>query len=297
MVHPDSSNLVLTGGEGPSPDYPMVVSYSTNSGGSWTRHLLSDTVRGYVYALAIAPSQPNVIYAGGCINAPGAVFVSTDFGRTWDACASAPTGKVYGLAIHPDDPDVVYAAAQDSTWKTTDGGATWNRIGGGYYLSDVKLFPGCPDTVLVSGRYGVAMSEDGGGTWTSLNAGLTSLDVICLDFSVTDRIDLFAGTKGGAVCRYSFLTGIEESANDEWRMMNDRSMTATIVRGVLFLPEASSVKRGASCVLLDITGRQVMELRPGPNDARHLSPGVYFLCLASSVERGASSVRKVIIQR
>ena len=40
-----------------------------------------------------------------------------------------------------------------------------------------------------------------------------------------------------------------------------------------------------------------MDLHPGPNDVRHLSPGVYFVREASGVGREASSVRKVILTR
>ncbi len=105
------------------------------------------------------------------------------------------------------------------------------------------------------------------------------------------------------------MTGIQEMPNVEVRMPN-----ATILRGVLRLPEASGVGRHASSVLLDITGRKVMDLHPGANDIRHVAPGVYFVVPphlnplpggerrkergpASGVERGASCVRKVVIQR
>jgi hypothetical protein len=201
---------VLTGGNGPGPTYAAVVSWSDDGGDSWNRVNLSDTSRGSVYHIAFAASNPSVVYAGGHRNYTGKTWRSTDFGRNWIETGARPSQRVFGLAVHPEDPDIVYAAAQDSAWKTTDGGATWNCVGGGYYLSDVKLFPGCPDTVIVCGRYGVALSEDGGATWSSLNAGLASLNVTCLDFSVSAGIDLFAGTKGGAVCRYSFLTGVKE---------------------------------------------------------------------------------------
>ncbi len=52
---------------------------------------------------------------------------------------------------------------------------------------------------------------------------------------------------------------------------------ATIVRGVLSLPQASGVKRGASSVLLDISGCKVLDLVHGTNDVSQLAPGVYFV--------------------
>lgn len=72
----------------------------------------------------------------------------------------------------------------------------------------------------------------------------------------------------------------------------------SIVRGVLLLPLASSMKRQASSVLLDISGRKVMDLKPGANDVRALAPGVYFVReepQASSLKPQA--VRKVVIAR
>ncbi len=67
---------------------------------------------------------------------------------------------------------------------------------------------------------------------------------------------------------------------------------ATIVRGALFLPQASGVKRGASSILLDITGRKVLDLQPGANDVRALPAGVYFVRQAAG-----SRTTKVVIQR
>ena len=67
------------------------------------------------------------------------------------------------------------------------------------------------------------------------------------------------------------------------RKLEVARISPTIIRNVLFLPEASGVKRGASCVLLDISGRKVLDLHPGENDVRHLSPGVYFLRPAGTV--------------
>ena len=70
----------------------------------------------------------------------------------------------------------------------------------------------------------------------------------------------------------------------------------TIVRGVLFLP-AQLIP--AYYFLLSIHGRQVLDLRPGPNDVRHLAPGVYFVREQSafSSQHTATNVRKVVVTR
>ena len=51
----------------------------------------------------------------------------------------------------------------------------------------------------------------------------------------------------------------------------------TVIRDVLLMPETSSTGYDASYILLDISGRRVMDLAPGTNDIRPLSPGVYFV--------------------
>jgi len=107
-------------------------------------------------------------------------------------------------------------------------------------------------------------------------------------------------------------TGIAETPTAEVRTTN----LQTIVRGVLFLqngdcPASNSMRcsEGLSpfCILLDIAGRKVLDLHPGPNDVRRLSPGVYFVTEYSVVSsqhsgtvngaRNTVHVRKVILQR
>jgi hypothetical protein len=62
----------------------------------------------------------------------------------------------------------------------------------------------------------------------------------------------------------------------------------TILRDVLFLPKASN-PRAQAASLLDISGRNVLDLKPGANDVRALAPGVYF------VEEGLGRTRKVVL--
>jgi DNA-binding beta-propeller fold protein YncE len=72
---------------------------------------------------------------------------------------------------------------------------------------------------------------------------------------------------------------------------------ATIIRGVLFLPGASSPKPQAPS-LMDATGRKVLDLHSGVNDVSRLAPGVYFVREephASS--RKPQAVRKIVVTR
>jgi hypothetical protein len=67
----------------------------------------------------------------------------------------------------------------------------------------------------------------------------------------------------------------------------------SVVRGVLFLPEATSRKPEAASWLLDVSGRKVLDLHPGANDVRALAPGVYFV----REEPQGLAIRKVILTR
>ncbi len=97
--------------------------------------------------------------------------------------------------------------------------------------------------------------------------------------------------------RVLYSPGVEEDLAASQVPRTDQHL-AGIVRGVLFLPLASSVRRGASCVLLDVSGRRVLDLRAGANDVRSLASGVYFVReepQASSPKPQA--VRKVAVTR
>jgi YVTN family beta-propeller protein len=70
----------------------------------------------------------------------------------------------------------------------------------------------------------------------------------------------------------TFIPGIEENRTQAASC----GPRPTVVKGVLFLPAASSHKPQAAG-LLDISGRKILDLKPGENDVRALAPGVYFV--------------------
>jgi len=94
----------------------------------------------------------------------------------------------------------------------------------------------------------------------------------------------------------SIAGGVEEH---EPQIADYLPLTATIVRGVLFLvgdcPRTGTVPKAA---LLDISGRKVLDLRSGANDVRHLAPGVYFVRGPKTGDgRPRFETRKVILER
>jgi len=113
-----------------------------------------------------------------------------------------------------------------------------------------------------------------------------SLDPISMAWDVIDNRVFQADTSVLYVYRDE-LSGVAD------RPLEARTQRLpTIVRGVLSLPLASGGTRGASSDLLDITGRNVLDLTPGRNDVRMLPAGVYFVRQAAS-----SKTTKVVIQR
>jgi YVTN family beta-propeller protein len=84
--------------------------------------------------------------------------------------------------------------------------------------------------------------------------------------------------------------GIEESFKPQ---AASTKPAPTVIRGVLFLPGASNCKLQAAR-LLDISGRKVLDLRPGANDVRALAPGVYFV---REAQPQVQATQKVVITR
>jgi hypothetical protein len=90
-------------------------------------------------------------------------------------------------------------------------------------------------------------------------------------------------------------SGVEEGDKPQATSLNSQ---ATVVRGVLEMPEAASCKPQAASWLLDATGRRVAELHPGPNDVSRLGAGVFFVRSGpSAASREPSAVHRVVIAR
>lgn len=85
------------------------------------------------------------------------------------------------------------------------------------------------------------------------------------------------------------LRELEQGVEEEEGSNNPGRAAPTLLRGILYLPERTGA--AGKPVLVDITGRRVLELVSGANDVRGLAPGVYFIRNAGGVNR------KVVIAR
>ena len=118
--------------------------WKTTDGGA-TGRTVSDGFRtGSVGAIAVAESDPNVIYVGhgrgpirGNVSHGDGVYKSTDAGETWTHVGLADTRQIARIRIHPKNPDIVYVAALGHVWgpnaergvfRSEDGGKTWEKV-------------------------------------------------------------------------------------------------------------------------------------------------------------------------
>jgi photosystem II stability/assembly factor-like uncharacterized protein len=117
---------------------------TTDGGMTWLPVTDSTRMAGSIGAIAVAPSDPNVVYVGtgerpprGNVSPGNGMFRSTDGGRTWTAIGLPDAGQIASIVVHPTNPDLVYVAVlghifgpseQRGVFRSTDGGKTWSRL-------------------------------------------------------------------------------------------------------------------------------------------------------------------------
>ena len=163
---------------------------------------------GRVTALAVDPTNPNIVYLGG---AEGGVWKSTNGGTNWTPLTdSQPSLAVGSIVIDPNNPNTIYVGTGEENFaidsyygagilKSTDGGATWTQLGsgtffntggapisarsGGARIGDLAISnDGTTLLAAVQGAgsvaSGVYRSPDRGQTWTSVLSGAPGTTVL-----------------------------------------------------------------------------------------------------------------------
>lgn len=145
---------------------------------------------GTVSNIAVHPSDPQVLYAGGSL--PG-VVKSTDGGASWRLLPGSPLFPAF-VALDPSRPTTVYASQRTARqiFKSTDGGVHWRRINTGLPadldISDLAVDPARPSRLyLASSREGVWRSVDGGASWRRASQGLPNGETTQVTFLAVPR--------------------------------------------------------------------------------------------------------------
>ena len=199
------------------PVKPLVFYFGAVDGGVWKTENAGATWRNVtdgtsdiasVGAIAIAPSDPNVLYVGTGeadlredLTGGSGMYRTTDGARSWRRIGLEDTRHIAAVRVDPHDPNLVYVAAmghafgpnpERGVYRSRDGGATWRRV---LFLNDstgaidLALDPANPRILYAAmwkfqrfpwgfsaggGRSGLWKSTDGGDHWTELthHAGL-----------------------------------------------------------------------------------------------------------------------------
>ncbi len=140
------------------PSQPHTFYFGSTGGGVWKTTSAGEAWKnisdgsfgvGSIGAIAVAPSDSNVVFAGtgsacprGNVSTGDGIYRSTDAGKTWQHIGLGDTGQIGRILVHPEDPDLVYVAAlghifgpnnQRGVFRSEDGGQTWERV---LYVSD-----------------------------------------------------------------------------------------------------------------------------------------------------------------
>ncbi len=225
-VHPDDPTTwyIAVGSGG--------VWKTTNSGVTWTP--VFDDQRSYsIGAVAIDPSDPDIVWAGTGENVSGrhvawgdGVYRSRNAGGTWEQVGLSASEHIGRILVDPRDGNTVFVAAEGPLWsaggerglyRTEDGGDTWDAVltvDENTGVTDVEFDPVDPD-IMYAATYerrrtvwsllaggpgsGIHKSADGGRTWRRMTAGLPNGDMgkIGIDVSGADRNIVYATIEGG----------------------------------------------------------------------------------------------------
>ena len=197
------------------PSQPLVYYLGSTGGGvfktvdagiSWNSVTDGQLGVGSIGAIAVADSDPNVVYVGtgsacprGNISPGDGVYRSLDAGKTWAHIGLREAGQIGRIRVHPRDHNLPYVAVvgnlfgdneERGLFRSKNGGETWEKV---LYISDttgvvdVSLDPTNP-RILYAGAWavrrtpwtidsgstdgGLYKSSDGGDTWARVEGGL-----------------------------------------------------------------------------------------------------------------------------
>lgn len=231
--------------------------WKTVDGGSTWKNISDNFFGGSIGAIAIAPSDADVIYVGegeatlrGNVSEGFGIWKSTDGGRNWINIGLKDSRHISRIVIHPKNPDIVWVAAighlfgpnaERGVFKTIDGGKTWKKVLFADENSgavDLVMEPGNPKVFyastwtvkrtpysLESGGKGSALwkSIDGGETWSKLNnkkgfPSKTTLGIIGVSVAATNPDKVYALIENENGGLY-----VSNNGGESWQLQNSEN--------------------------------------------------------------------------
>jgi photosystem II stability/assembly factor-like uncharacterized protein len=197
---PSNPRLFYMGGAGGG------VWRTTDAGARWEPLTDGQINVGTIGAVAVAESDPNIIYIGtgsadprGNVTNGDGVYKSADAGKTWTHVGLDTPSLIGRIRIHPQNPDIAYVAVlgnifgpspERGVYRTKDGGKTWDqvlKVSEHTGAIDLSMDTKTPDTLFAtmwtvqrspwsidsgSMESGIFKTTDGGATWQKLTNGL-----------------------------------------------------------------------------------------------------------------------------
>ena len=185
---------------------PKVFYFGATGGGVWKtidggetyKNISDGYFGGSIGSVAVAPSDPNVLYVGGGevtvrgnVSSGKGVWKSVDAGKTWNYLGLPNSRHIPRMVVHPQNPDIVYAAVlgdlykpnnDRGVYKSVNGGKSWNKI----LFSDVQagavelvMDPTNPRHLYASTwriqrtPYSLSSGGEGSALWKSTDSGAT----------------------------------------------------------------------------------------------------------------------------
>ena len=224
---------------------------TTDGGDSWRP--IADTAKIVsVGSLAVAPSDPNVLYVGtgeacirGDISYGDGVYKSTDAGKTWAHIGLTDTRHIGKVIVDPRNPDIVFVAAlghaygpnaERGVFRSADGGKTWQKV----LFKDDKTgaidisFDPTNSRILFAAMWeasrspwGMISGGPGSGLYRSTDGGLNwkQLEGNGLPRGVLGRIGVSVGADGNRV--YAIIEAeqggiyVSNDGGDRWQRVSD----------------------------------------------------------------------------
>ncbi len=245
------------------PQQPSVFYIGVNNGGVWKSNdygrvwtpLFDAQPTGSIGALAVAPSDPNVIYVGSGeglqrpdLSTGDGIYKSTDAGKSWEHLGLRDSQQIAAIIVDPHDANRLFVAVlghpygpnpERGIFRSTDGGRSFQKVlykdenTGGI---DLAFDPSNPQTVYAAlwearqapwenGEFrgpnsGLFKSTDGGATWRQLTRGLPAAadrtSRIGIDVSRSDPRRIYA------IVDAAKLPGLYRSddAGESWTRIN-----------------------------------------------------------------------------